>query len=137
VTTGTKVSLAVEQGTGRITLDGPERRDALDARVARGLAAVSRDDTGRASRLADKSGNPVETAGWKRQLGDRRSTCPSTPSRSESLCMHKVRIRVARRHERRTIAESLANRLRSARKASACTTAPGRPRSAGAVVRRI
>jgi enoyl-CoA hydratase/carnithine racemase len=69
--TGTKVSLAVERGTGWITLDGPERRNALNARAARGLAArglaaVSRDGTGRASRLAGKSGNPVETAGRER-----------------------------------------------------------------------
>ena len=98
--TGTKVSLAVEQGTGWITLDGPERRNALNARAARGLAAVSRDGTGRASRLAGEPGNPVETAGWKRQLGERRSICPFTPNLNESLCMHKVRIRVARRHGR-------------------------------------
>ena len=38
--TGTKVSLTVEAGTAWITLDGPERRNALDAQAARDLAAI-------------------------------------------------------------------------------------------------
>ena len=38
--TGTKVSLAVEAGIAWITLDGPERRNALDAEAARDLAAI-------------------------------------------------------------------------------------------------
>ena len=38
--TGTMVSLTVEAGTARITLDGPERRNALDAWAARDLAAI-------------------------------------------------------------------------------------------------
>ena len=38
--TGTKVSLAVENGIAWITRDGPERRNALDARAARDLAAI-------------------------------------------------------------------------------------------------
>ena len=36
--TGTKVSLAVENGIAWITLDGPERRNALDVQAARDLA---------------------------------------------------------------------------------------------------
>jgi len=36
--TGTKVSLAVENGIAWITRDGPERRNALDARAARDRA---------------------------------------------------------------------------------------------------
>jgi hypothetical protein len=39
--TGTKVSLTVEAGTAWITLDGPERRNALDAQAARDLAAIT------------------------------------------------------------------------------------------------
>jgi enoyl-CoA hydratase len=38
--TGTKVSLAVTEGAAWITLDGPERRNALDAQAARDLAAI-------------------------------------------------------------------------------------------------
>ena len=38
--TGTKVSLTVEEGAAWITLDGPERRNALDAQAARDLAAI-------------------------------------------------------------------------------------------------
>ncbi len=38
--TGTKVSLTLEEGTAWITLDGPERRNALDAQAARDLAAI-------------------------------------------------------------------------------------------------
>jgi enoyl-CoA hydratase len=38
--TGTKVSLTLEAGTAWITLDGPERRNALDAQAARDLAAI-------------------------------------------------------------------------------------------------
>ena len=38
--TGTKVSLAVEAGIAWIRLDGPERRNALDAQAARDLAAI-------------------------------------------------------------------------------------------------
>ena len=38
--TGTKVSLTVEAGTAWITLDGPERRNALNVRAARDLAGI-------------------------------------------------------------------------------------------------
>ena len=38
--TGTKVSLTVEAGAAWIRLDGPERRNALDAQAARDLAAI-------------------------------------------------------------------------------------------------
>jgi enoyl-CoA hydratase len=38
--TGTRVDLAVQAGTAWITLDGPQRRNALDAQAARDLIAA-------------------------------------------------------------------------------------------------